>query len=933
MKKHWLVILAVMLITSAFAYEVVAYHEDFESGMGDWTHFDGAESPNTWHVYAMGDTQGNVWWMGDTSLASGTNIGGYYDHQYLVLDTPARTLTAANATLTFKMRLGLETPAVNDEWDGWDSANVRISTDGGTTWNVINGTPAYHFQNSYAFGSEHGEGLGIPAWGGVVTTWTNTTFDLSAYVGQSVKIRFAFASDPAYSTADQPNMFGFMVDDISFGGYTNNGTDDGEMTWTSMVPLGGDIWQLSTDAAAPSPTHVMKNQNASNTYNPNMLNYLVSPSITLPSSGDIWADFMIMGAFEDPDYTETAPLSVLDYWGWEISPDNGTTWYAMSNPYNDPSGSNYVYVDAPDVWSSAIEVYTLDGFITDYAGQTVKFRWYFQSDSDDPIGTGLMIDDFKIYNDVFIAPPENLTGEVSGSTVTLNWDAPGSGGGGGEEGWIHYDAENAGNSIGTNGVADFDVAAKWDAMGETNTIYPYVGMNITKIQFWPMEANCEYSVRVWKGSANILEVDQLVPTPVMNQWNEVVLTTPYTIPAGQSIMAGYRCNAQAGHPAGIDDGPTVDGYGNMINLGGWDTLFNAAAIEGNWNIRVYVADAQGREYVMGELPQNPTFADGSLQKVATNNSVRDSRATGYRVYRDGIMIDELASTVLTYTDNNVEGGVHTYYVTAMYDANESPASNVAVVFVIPALHGESHYDDGTAEQGYSVGSSRQMAVLHNFYNDPITLKYAKIFVHTPSTASIIVRVFDDNGTDGLPGTQITQVQYPAANVVPGWNYIAIPGDIVIDDGSFYLAIMETPSASLIGVDTAANGHSFTSQGTAWSPFTQGELMIRAIVYTGTSNENELNPALTLAASNFPNPFNPTTTISYSVPTSGPTTVKVYNLKGQEITTLVNKEMTSGNHSVVWNGTDSKGSSVSSGIYFLRVQNSGKAVTSKMLLSK
>ncbi|HOH60574.1 MAG TPA: immune inhibitor A, partial [Candidatus Cloacimonadota bacterium] len=383
MKKHWLVILAVMLITSAFAYEVVAYHEDFESGMGDWTHFDGAESPNNWHIYAMGDTQGNVWWMGDPSLASGANIGGYYNHQYLVLDTPARTLSAANATLSFKMRLGLETPAVNEEWDGWDSANIRISTDGGTTWNVINGTPAYHFQNSYAFGSEHGEGLGIPAWGGVVTTWTNATFDLSAYVGQSVKIRFAFASDPAYATADQPNMFGFMVDDISFGGYTNNGTDDGQMTWTSLVPLGGDLWQIATEATAPSPTHVMKNQNASNTYNPNMLNYLVSPSITLPSSGDIWADFMIMGNFEDPDYTETAPLAVLDYWGWEISPDNGTTWYAMSNPYNDPSGSNYVYVNVPDVWSSAIESYNgLEGFITDYAGQTVKFRWYFQSDSD-----------------------------------------------------------------------------------------------------------------------------------------------------------------------------------------------------------------------------------------------------------------------------------------------------------------------------------------------------------------------------------------------------------------------------------------------------------------------------------------------------------------------------------------------------------------------
>lgn len=930
MKKHWLVILAVMLITSAFAYEVVAYHEDFESGAPGWTHYDGAESPNNWHIYDNGDAQGNVWWMGDPALASGANIGGYYNRQYLVLDTPAQTLTAANANLTFKMRLGLEDPAgATAPWDGWDSANVRISTDGGTTWNVITGTPAYHFNSSYAFGSEHGEGENIAAWGGMLTTWTTATFNLSAYVGQSVKIRFAFASDPAYATAEQPNMFGFMVDDISFGGYTNNGVDDGQMTWTSMVPLGGDLWHIATSATAPSPTHVMRNQNASGSYNPNMLNFLVSPPITLPSSGDIWADFMIMGDFADN--SPQTNLADLDYWGWEISPDNGMTWYAMSNPYGLATGNNYVYIDAPDVWASAIESYSLDGFISDYAGETVIFRWYFKSDSDDPIGTGIMIDDFKIYNDVIVAAPENLVAEVSGSNVTLTWEAPGGGGGGGEEGWLQYCGEPDGNSVGTGAAADFDVAAKWNAMGDTNSIYPYVGMNITKIQFVPSEANCQYAVRVWTGAAATMVVDQVVSNPVLNQWNEIVLDTPFTIPAGTQIMAGYRANTQAGYPAGTDAGPAIDGFGNMMRFqGSWTTLLAlAATLNYNWAIKVYVADADGREYVLGELPQNDQFASGSLAA----HTVRTNRASGYRVYRNGVMIDQVAGDVLTYTDMNVEGGVHTYYVTAMYDANESPASNSTTVFVIPALHGESYYDDGSAEMGLSVGSSRQMAVYHNFYNDSVTLKYAKVFVHTPSTASIIVRVYDNDGEGGLPNTMITQVQYPAANVIPGWNYIPFTSEVIIPSGRFYLAIMETPNASQIGVDTSNNGHSYTNMGSGWAAYTEGEIMIRAIVYTGSSNENELNPALTLAAGNYPNPFNPTTTISYSVPTSGMTSVKVFNLKGQVINTLVNKELAGGNHSVVWNGTDMNGRAVSSGIYFVRVENDGKAVSKKMLLSK
>ncbi|MDD2228026.1 MAG: FlgD immunoglobulin-like domain containing protein [Candidatus Cloacimonetes bacterium] len=373
--------------------EVVVYEENFESGAPGWTHYDAAQSPNNWHIHNAGGTQANVWWMGDPALASGANIGGYYDHQYLVLNTPARTLTAANASLTFKMKTGLEDPAASGGYDGWDSANIRISTNGGTTWSVISGSPAYQFQNSYAFGYEHGEGMGIAGWGGITPNWISATFNLSAYVGQSVMIRFAFASDPAYSTADAPAMFGFMIDDISFGGYTNNGTNDGQMTFASLVPLGGDIWNLATEANAPSPTHVMKNQNAAGSYNINMLNYLVSPSITLPASGDIRADFMIQGSFADPDI-----FPAVDYFGWEISPDNGLSWRAMSNPYADPAGNNYVFSDAPDTWSPMNDSFSLDGLISDFAGQTVKFRWYFKSDADTPNGTGIMIDDFKIYN-------------------------------------------------------------------------------------------------------------------------------------------------------------------------------------------------------------------------------------------------------------------------------------------------------------------------------------------------------------------------------------------------------------------------------------------------------------------------------------------------------------------------------------------------------
>lgn len=159
MKKYWLIILALTMAIAMFAnsrYEVVAYSEDFESGATGWTHYDGGESPNNWHIYNNGDTQANVWWMGDPALASGTNIGGYWDHQYLVLDTPARTLTAANATLTFKLRYNVEaTSGATAPYTGWDACNVRFSTDGGTTWTPLSGTPAYNMTSSYALSLIH----------------------------------------------------------------------------------------------------------------------------------------------------------------------------------------------------------------------------------------------------------------------------------------------------------------------------------------------------------------------------------------------------------------------------------------------------------------------------------------------------------------------------------------------------------------------------------------------------------------------------------------------------------------------------------------------------------------------------------------------------------------------------------------------------------
>ena len=84
---------------------------------------------------------------------------------------------------------------------------------------------------------------------------------------------------------------------------------------------------------------------------------------------------------------------------------------------------------------------------------------------------------------------------------------------------------------------------------------------------------------------------------------------------------------------------------------------------------------------------------------------------------------------------------------------------------------------------------------------------------------------------------------------------------------------------------------------------------------------------------FPNPFNPSTRISFSLAMQQPVTVDVFNLKGQKVKTLSNGTLNAGEHNLIWNGTDEQGSTVASGLYFYRIKTSEQEISGKMLLMK
>jgi hypothetical protein len=85
--------------------------------------------------------------------------------------------------------------------------------------------------------------------------------------------------------------------------------------------------------------------------------------------------------------------------------------------------------------------------------------------------------------------------------------------------------------------------------------------------------------------------------------------------------------------------------------------------------------------------------------------------------------------------------------------------------------------------------------------------------------------------------------------------------------------------------------------------------------------------------NYPNPFNPVTTIRFGLPEPQNVRITVVNILGQEITELVNGWKDIGRHEVIWQGVDGSGKAVASGMYFTVLSDGNKIIVQKMLLLK
>ncbi|MEW5799090.1 MAG: cohesin domain-containing protein [Bacteroidota bacterium] len=105
------------------------------------------------------------------------------------------------------------------------------------------------------------------------------------------------------------------------------------------------------------------------------------------------------------------------------------------------------------------------------------------------------------------------------------------------------------------------------------------------------------------------------------------------------------------------------------------------------------------------------------------------------------------------------------------------------------------------------------------------------------------------------------------------------------------------------------------------------------ILTGVGGQPDQLPTAFALDQNFPNPFNPATTIRFALPNDAGVTLKVYDMLGREIRSLVNTKMNAGFHEVQWNGRNNLGSQVASGMYIYRIEAGSFVSTKKMMLLK
>jgi hypothetical protein len=314
-------------------------------------------------------------------------------------------------------------------------------------------------------------------------------------------------------------------------------------------------------------------------------------------------------------------------------------------------------------------------------------------------------------------------------------------------------------------------------------------------------------------------------------------------------------------------------------------------------------------------------------------------ASEYNVYRDE-EVDPIASvTDLFYEDTGLTNGQgYSYYVTAIYadSGDESVPSNTVTVIPMPPISLPFADDFETGAPYWAIEGSWGLSENQSF----------------SATNSLT------ESPDGEYGNNLDIVAGLVSIDLTNYSDAEVSFWTKYDIENNYDYMYFEASTDGINWDEYAV---FTGLQSTWTQFTyslnqyleEPSVQLRFRFYSDTYVEEdgmyiddfEINVENSVIAedpivkfesiSNYPNPFNPSTTILFNLNTeyAENTELVIYNLKGQKVKQLIKDQLSAGQHTAVWNGLDDEGKSVTSGVYFYKLKAGNFEQTKKMILMK
>ncbi len=294
------------------------------------------------------------------------------------------------------------------------------------------------------------------------------------------------------------------------------------------------------------------------------------------------------------------------------------------------------------------------------------------------------------------------------------------------------------------------------------------------------------------------------------------------------------------------------------------------------------------------------------------------------------------------------GDVVLYYISSTDASSNSnvsyePESAPSVPYIMNIVEGaEIAYDDGSVDGWWIVSDEdddNKFAIRMTPSDYPAQVLMARAYVSDTTRFDFTINeVSAGNPGDVLPGGEAVEGQRESH----GWAISEFSNGPTIESGHFYLVFnwrSATPGNPGVGQDTdnVSFRSSWYSGTSGWNMVSDGEYMMRVVVSTPTGikelDADGSRPASYELVGNYPNPFNPTTDIKFLAPEAGNVRIDIYNVTGQKVKTVLDEYIDAGVKAVTWDGTNSNGAQVNSGVYFYKLTAGDVVQTNKMVLMK